>query len=225
MVMQSAIVVDLGRKDLEECWTHQHRMHWAIRDEVIPDCLFLVEHFHVVTIGKMGKKENIPIKETFLRERGIPFIVIDREEEIIYHGPGQLVGYPIFTLEREGIGIIDFLWGLEEVMIRILKDYGIMGKRNEKNRGVWFGKDKVGFVEIADRSGVNLHSFTLNVNPDLSFFELVQPYSLNKVRVTSMNAILGNGITLEEVKERAIVHFQEVFSISMQRMELLTLSL
>lgn len=92
-------------------------------------------------------------------------------------------------------------------MIRILKDYGIMGKRNEKKRGVWFGKDKAGFVEIAVRSGDSLHSFTLNVNADLSFFELVQPYSLNRVRVTSMNAILGNRIPLEEVKERAIVHF------------------
>lgn len=223
--MQSAIAVDLGRKDLEECWTLQHRMHWARRDEVIPDCLFLVEHSHVITIGKMGKKENIPIKETFLRERGIPFIIIDREEEIIYHGPGQLVGYTIFAPERGRIGNIDFVGGLEEVMIRILEDYGIMGKRNEKNRGVWFGKDKVGFVEIAVRSGVSLHSFTLNVNPDLSFFELVQPYSLNGVRVTSMNAILENRITLEEVKERAIVHFQEVFNISIQKTILLALSL
>ena len=110
-------------------------------------------------------------------------------------------------------------------MIRTLKDYGIMGKRNEKNRGVWFGKAKVGFVGIAVRSGDSFLSFTLNVNPDPSFFELIQPYSLNRVRVTSMNDILGNRIPLEEVKERAIVHFQEVFNISMQRMILLALSL
>jgi lipoate-protein ligase B len=223
--MQNAIVVDLGRKDLEECLTLQHRMYWARRNEVLPDCLFLVEHSHVVTIGEMGKEENLLVKETFLRDRGIPFLIIEREEEIIYHGPGQLVGYPIFALERERIGNIDFVEGLEEIMIRILKDYGIMCKRNGKKRGVWFGKDRVGFVEIAVRNGVNLHSFTLNVNPDLSIFEMVQPYSLNKVRVTSMNAILGNEITVEEVKERAILHFQEVFNISMQRMMLLTLSL
>jgi lipoate-protein ligase B len=152
-------------------------------------------------------------------------MIIEGEEEIIYHGSGQLVGYPIFAPERGRNGDIDFVWSLEEIMIRILKDYGIMGKRNEKNRGMWFGKDKVGFVEIDVRSGVSLYSFTLNVNLDLSFFELVQPYSLDGVRVTSMNAILGNRIPLEEVKERAIVHFQEVFNISMQRMMLLTLSL
>lgn len=110
-VMQSAIVVDLGCKDLEECSTLRHRMHWARRDEILPNCLFLVEHPYVVTIGKMGKKENILVKETFLREREIPLLIIEGEEEIIYHGPGQLVGYPIFALEREGIGIIDFVGG------------------------------------------------------------------------------------------------------------------
>ena len=108
-------------------------------------------------------------------------------------------------------------------MIQILKDYGIIGQRNERNRGVWVGKDKVGFVGIAVRSGISLHGFALNVNPDLSFFELIQPCGLKRVKATSMKALLEKEVDYEEVKERAIIHFREVFDISMQKMKMIDL--
>jgi lipoyl(octanoyl) transferase len=222
-LFNKAIVIDLARQDFDECWTLQHRLHRARKEEILPDCLLLVEHPHVLTIGRGGKKENILVSETLLCERGIPCLSIERGGDVIYHGPGQLVGYPIFALKREGIGIIDFVWRLEEVMIQILKDYGIIGQRSERNRGVWVGKDKVGFVGIAVRSGISLHGFALNVNPDLSFFELIQPCGLKEVKATSIKALLGKEISLEEVKESAIVYFQEVFNISMQRMKMIDL--
>ena len=187
------------------------------------DCLLLVEHPHVLTLGRGGKRENILVSETLLHERGIACLSIERGGDVVYHGPGQLVGYPIFALKREGIGIVNFVWRLEEVMIRILKDYGIIGQRNERNRGVWVGKDKVGFVGIAVRSGISLHGFALNVNPDLSFFELIQPCGLKGVKATSMKALLEKEVDYEEVKERAIIHFREVFDISMQRMKMIDL--
>ncbi len=218
--MGKAIVIDLGFQDFKDCWTLQHRIHRVRKDEILPDCLLLVEHPHVFTIGRGGKKENILVSESFLRERGLSCLSIERGGDVIYHGPGQLVGYPIFALKREGIGIIDFVWRLEEVMIQILKDYGIIGQRSERNRGVWVGKDKVGFVGIAVRSGISLHGFALNVNPDLSFFELIQPCGLKGVKATCMKALLEREVDHEEVKERAIIHFQEVFNISMQRMKM-----
>jgi lipoate-protein ligase B len=217
-IMRNAVVVDVGHQNFEDCWELQHKVHVSKRDEIIPDCLLLVEHPHTLTTGRAGKKESVLVPENFLRERGIPFLVIERGGDVIYHGPGQLVGYPIFALKREGSGIIDFVWRLEEVMIRILKDYGIVGQRNERNRGVWIGMDKVGFVGICVKSDVSFHGFALNVNPDLSFFELIQPCGLKEIKATSMKALLGNEIPLEEVKENAIVHFQEVFNISMRRM-------
>ncbi len=218
--MQKAIVIDLGRQDFEECWTLQRRIHRARKEEILPDCLLLVEHPHVLTLGKGGKRENILVSETLLRERGIACLSIERGGDVVYHGPGQLVGYPIFALKREGIGIVNFVWRLEEVMIQILKDYGIVGERNERNRGVWVGKDKVGFVGIAVRDGISLHGFALNVNPDLSFFELIQPCGLKGVKATSINALLSKEIDMGELKESAIVYFQKVLNISMQRMKM-----
>ena len=219
-LFDKALVIDLSFQDFEGCWLLQHRIHRARKEEILPDCLLLVEHPHVLTLGRGGKKENILVSETLLHERGITCLSIERGGDVVYHGPGQLVGYPIFALEREGIGIVDFVWRLEEVMIQILKDYGIIGQRNERNRGVWVGKDKVGFVGIAIRSGISFHGFALNVNPDLSFFELIRPCGLDGVKATSMNALLRKGIPLEVVKERAMVHFQEVFNISMHRMKM-----
>jgi lipoate-protein ligase B len=179
-----------------------------------------VEHPHVFTIGRRSKKENILASETLLHERGISCISIGRGGDVIYHGPGQLVVYPIFALKRMGIGIVDFVWCLEEVMIQILKDYGIKSYRNEKNRGAWVGMDKIGFVGIAVKSFISLHGFALNVNPDLSFFELIHPCGLKGVKATSMKALFGEGISLDEVKEKAIIHFQEVVNISIQRMKM-----
>jgi lipoyl(octanoyl) transferase len=219
-VIPKAINIDLGFQDFKECWTLQQRIHRARKEEILPDCLLLVEHPHVLTLGRGGKKENILVSEALLHERGITCLSIERGGDVVYHGPGQLVGYPIFSLKKGGIGIVDFVWRLEEVMIRILKDYGINGQRNERNRGVWVGKDKVGFVGIAIRGGISFHGFALNVNLDLSFFELIQPCGLKGVKATSMKALLGREINLEGVKESAISHFQKIFNISMQTVKI-----
>ena len=108
---------------------------------------------------------------------------------------------------------------LEEVMIRILRDYGIDGERNELNRGVWVGKEKVGFVGIAVRRRITFHGFALNVDPELSFFDLINPCWLTGVKVTSMGSLLGRETPLNEVKERAIIHFEEIFGFSLERIE------
>ncbi len=191
--MRKAIVIDLGFQDFRECWTLQHRIHRARKEEILPDCLLLVEHPHVLPLEGEARKKTFSSQKRLLRERGLSCLSIERGGDVVYHGPGQLVGYPIFALKREGIGIVDFVWRLEEVMIQILKDYGIIGQRNERNSGVWVGKDKVGFVGIAVRSGISLHGFALNVNPDLSFFELIQPCGLKGVKATSMKALLEKG--------------------------------
>ena len=141
------------------------------------DLVIMLEHPPVFTLGRRGGRENLLVPEGVLKARGIQIVPIERGGDITYHGPGQLVGYPIFALGEDKCGILDFVTRLEEVMIRVLKDYGITGGRNRRNRGVWVGNDKVGFVGIAIRKGVSLHGFALNVNPELSFFDISDLWS------------------------------------------------
>lgn len=215
-----AIAIDLGRKDYSECWRLQLQVHQARRKGLIPDCLLLVEHANVFTFGKGGKKDNLLVPEPLLRKQGIPCVTIERGGDVTYHGPGQLVGYPIFALKDNGLGVLDFVEHLEEVMIRILKDYGITGQRNERNRGVWMGNEKIGFVGVAVRRGISFHGFALNVEPELSFFQMIHPCGLKGVRAVSMASLLGRGIPLSKVKLGAIFHFKEVFEISIDKMEM-----
>ncbi len=214
------MIIDLGCLAFEECWELQLRVHRARIEQLLPDCLLLVEHHHVLTVGRRGSKDNLLVPEPVLREQGISCLVTERGGDITYHGPGQLMAYPIFALKRRGIGVIEFVKRLEEVMIRILKDYGIEGRRSKANRGVWVGDDKVGFIGISVRRGISFHGFALNVNPELSFFNLIHPCGLKGVKVSSISSLLGRKIPLEEVRDKATLFFEEVFDLSMERMEM-----
>ncbi len=209
--MQRAMVVDLAYKDYEECLAIQHTAHRARSEDLLPDCLLLVEHPHVLTIGKRGKRDNVRVPEPFLRKQGIPCITIERGGDVTYHGPGQLLAYPIFSLKGKGKGVIEFVGRLEEVMIRILRDYGIDGERNELNRGVWVGKEKVGFVGIAVRRRITFHGFALNVDPELQYFSFIIPCGIQDRPVTSMASLLGRSITLEGVTPMVVQSFERVF--------------
>jgi lipoate-protein ligase B len=214
--MRHALVVDLGQKDYKECWGLQHRVHQARQKDLLPDCLLLVEHPHVLTLGRKGNRENVLINESSLRKRGIPILAIERGGDVTYHGPGQIVGYPIFNLEMNGGGVIEFIERLEDVMIFTLKDFGISGERNPRNRGVWVGDEKLGFVGVAVIKGVTLHGFALNAAPDLFCFEMINPCGLKGVRVTSMSKLLGKPLLMKEIKERVISHTETVFGFSLE---------
>lgn len=218
--MQRAMTIDLGCLTFEQCWGLQLRVHRARVERLLPDCLLLAEHHHVLTVGRRASKENLLVPEPVLREQGISFFVTERGGDITYHGPGQLMAYPIFALKRRGIGVIEFVRRLEEVMIRILKDFGIESRRSKTNRGVWAGNDKVGFIGISVRKGISFHGFALNVNPELSFFNLIHPCGLKGVKVSSMSSLLGKEIPLEEIRDKAILFFEEVFDLSLERMEM-----
>jgi lipoate-protein ligase B len=218
--MAQALAVDLARMDYERCLALQHRVHQARFEGLIPDCLLLVEHPHVLTIGRRGKTENILVPEPLLRTRDIPCVSIERGGDVTYHGPGQLIGYPIFGLKGKGKGVSAHVEGLEEVMIRILRDYGISGERNARNRGVWVGEAKIGFVGIAVRKGISLHGIALNAAPDLSFFEIIHTCGLKGVEVTSIQRLRGSGVSLEKIKACAISHFEKVFDLSLENIRL-----
>jgi len=211
-----AIVVDLELKEYTSCWEFQHAVHSARIKNLLPDCLILAEHPRVMTFGRAKNRNNLLVSRKVLDHHGIPCVDIERGGDVTYHGPGQLLAYPIFGL-KGGIGVVDFIERLEEIMIRMLDRYGIRGKRDIRNRGVWVDGKKIGFVGIAVKRQISFHGLALNVNLDLSPFQLINPCGLQNVEITSMQNILKTQTPMGPLKELTISLFEEIFDCSMEK--------
>ena len=215
-----ALIVDLGTIAYQEAWDLQHRIHEAKQAGLSANVLLLLEHPHVFTLGKNAKKENILVSETLLRDQGIDCVSIERGGDVTYHGPGQLVGYPLFSLEPLKLRVVDFVDRLEEVMIRVLKSYGLAAQRSSLNRGVWVKEAKLGFVGIALRRGITLHGFALNVAPKLSYYDMIHSCGLKGVEIVSLSSLLRRSIPLEEVKKKIVTSFEDVFALENKQISL-----
>lgn len=184
--------------------------------------LLFVEHPHVYTLGKSGHMENVLLSEEHLAKRGIDFFRINRGGDITYHGPGQIVGYPIFDLERFYTDIGRYLRNIEEVVIRTLADYGLKGERSPGETGVWLdpsikGRErKICAIGVRTSRWITMHGFALNVNTDLDYFNFIIPCGIQNKQVTSLQKELGRALDMEEVKTRLKKHFEEVFEIRLR---------
>jgi len=212
----SAIWVDLGKMGYRECHDWQCRIHTARRERIVEDCLILVEHPEVFTLGRRGGRENVLVSESMLAQRNIECVQVERGGDITYHGPGQLVGYPIFEVTGVSRGVADFVHKLEEVMLGVLEGCGLTGRRREINHGAWIGDEKVGFIGIAIRRGVSFHGFSLNVSPDLSAFSMINPCGLTETRITSIADKCGGRISMAAAKDLVIRQFSTVFQLKMK---------
>ncbi|NLN33968.1 MAG: lipoyl(octanoyl) transferase LipB [Flavobacteriaceae bacterium] len=178
--------------------------------------LLFVEHPHVYTLGKSGHIENLLASQDFLSQIEASFVKTNRGGDITYHGPGQLVGYPILDLDNFKPDIHLYMRNLEEVIIKTVKDYGLKGERSKGETGVWFdvGKPfarKICAMGVKASRWVTMHGFALNVNSDLKYFEYIIPCGIQDKAVTSLERELGREIPIEEVKEKVIAYFAEVF--------------
>ncbi len=182
----------------------------------IKDTLLLLEHPPVVTIGKSGNLENVLASQAQLAERGIPLLFVDRGGDVTYHGPGQLVGYPIIDLRGRGRDLHRYVRDLEEVVIRTLSDFGIGAARDTTHRGVWVGDEEIAAIGLRVRKWVSMHGFALNVNMDLEPFSLINPCGFSDRRATSMANILSQNIPMAAVIERLLAHFAEVFDAQIE---------
>ena len=219
------LCVEIPSMDYAEAWGLQLRLVEARRsDRLRADVLLLLEHPPVFTIGRRGGREHLLVDESFLRERSIPLIGVERGGNITYHGPGQLVGYPIIKLRGGVLKVGDLLLGVEEIMIRTLADWNIAAERNTLNRGVWVGSEKIGSVGLAVRGGVSFHGFSLNANVALEPFGWIQPCGLKGVGVTSMERILESEIPIHDVRQALLGHVQQVFGVGLQAATLTELS-
>jgi lipoyl(octanoyl) transferase len=180
-----------------------------------PDVLLLLEHPPVITLGRNGDWHNLVVTEETLQSRGVTRYHVDRGGDITFHGPGQLVGYPLLKLEPHEQDVHRYMRNLEETIIRVLGEYGVGAGREEKLTGVWVGSRKICAMGVHISRWVTRHGFALNVNTDLSFYDLIVPCGLVGKPVTSMQAILQREVNLREVAERLTQHFGLIFGREM----------
>jgi lipoyl(octanoyl) transferase len=215
--MRSCRLRQLGRIDYASALELQQRLAGDRKQGLIGDQLLLLEHPHVITLGRNGHIENLLADEDIMARAGISFYPTDRGGDVTYHGPGQLVGYPIMDLRDWQRDVGAYVRAVEETIILTLADYGIEGGRIPKLTGVWVDGRKIAAIGVHLSRWVTSHGFALNVNTDLSYFQYIVPCGLTKP-VTSM-AALGIRVSLEEVASRYAAHFAKVFDCELQAEE------
>jgi len=204
-------IVNLGLIDYKKAWEVQHSL-WSKRVEgKLVDLILLLEHPHVITLGRRGNRSHILVSNEFLEKVGIPIFHTERGGDVTYHGPGQMVAYPIINLKDYGYRLIRYIDQLEDVIILVLGDFGILGRRDPVNRGVWVNGEKIASIGVAVKRWVSFHGFALNYETDLRYFELINPCGLQGVKMTSMSKILSKRVSREELAERIHLNFEEVF--------------
>ena len=184
------------------------------------DVILCVEHPRVFTLGRRGGRENLCVTEDFLVEKGVSVVPTDRGGNITYHGPGQLVVYPIIDLNRRRLKVVEFVSGLEQAMILTAGHWGIHAGTDSANRGVWLNGDKLGSVGITVRRGVSFHGLALNVNTDMEPFTWINPCGLNQVRMTSLERHFGGPVAMAEARQEMAAHLAEVFGIALTTVSL-----
>ncbi len=205
---------DLGLVDYKEAWDLQKKIFELRRGNQIPDTFFMLQHPHTYTLGKVADKSNLLSSEEQLKDAGVSVYEIDRGGDITYHGPGQIVGYPIISLSGWKEDTHLYLRSLEEVIILTLSVYGIESGRNPKYTGVWIGDRKIAAIGIKVSRWITMHGFAFNINTDLSFFNGIIPCGIKEKEVTSLQKELGREIDIDEVKNILIEKFTEVFGYS-----------
>jgi lipoate-protein ligase B len=204
-------IIDLGLMDYEKAWNLQHQL-WSRRVEGgLPDLLLILEHPHVITLGRRGNRIHLKVSPEVLEAMRIPVFHVERGGDITYHGPGQIVAYPIIDLKDYGYRLIRYVDQLEEVILHVLRDFGIEGEKDSRNRGVWAEGNKIASIGVAIKRWVSFHGFALNYETDLKYFDLMDPCGLVGEKMTSMAKILGREISREELAEKVIFRFKEVF--------------
>jgi lipoyl(octanoyl) transferase len=228
--MIECLALDLGRIEYAAAWELQRRMVAARKAGAIPDVLLLCEHPHVITLGRSGKLAHLLASGQVLRQMGVSFIETNRGGDITYHGPGQLVGYPILNLGEIRRDVAWYVRGLEEAMIRTTADFGIASMRVAGRTGVWVEKEvedgeeakevqdeeKIGAIGVHLSRWVTSHGFAYNVSTDLRYFDLIVPCGISGKRATSLEKLLGRRVEIKEVAPRIATHCAEMFGLNLR---------
>ncbi|MEW6660836.1 MAG: lipoyl(octanoyl) transferase LipB [Bacillota bacterium] len=212
-MLERGWLIEVGRMGYREAYQLQKELAAEVTRGERGDTLILTEHPPVLTIGSAGDRGNILANPQVLAQAGIEVYSVDRGGDVTYHGPGQLVGYPILHLARHGKDVGDYLRRLEEVLIRTLADFGLAGYRAPGYTGVWVSDAKIAAIGIGIKKWVTFHGFALNVDPDLSHFGLIHPCGIRDKRVTSLAELLPQGPDWNGVAARVVRHFAQLFNL------------
>jgi lipoyl(octanoyl) transferase len=223
--MKSLIVVNIGRTKYADAWELQRRVFSARLEQRISDVLLLTEHHPVYTLGKAADDNHLLAKNEELTAQGVDVFWIDRGGDITYHGPGQIVGYPILDLNQHYNDIHRYLRDLEEVMIRALSEYGVEGTRDKEFTGVWVKNEKIAAIGVKVSKWITMHGFALNINTELSYFDRIIPCGIFHKGVTSLQQILNKEIELTEIHSHLINHFSLLFNMEIKQVSLEELEL
>jgi len=206
---------DLGTIDYKDAWDLQKNLFNSRNQKKIDDTLLLLEHPHTYTLGKTADRKNLIAKDKFLDQYKISVYDIDRGGDITYHGPGQIVGYPIIDLTGWQENTHKYLRALEEVIIKTCTEYNITANRNTDYTGVWVGDNKIAAIGIKVSRWITMHGFAFNVNTDLSLFDGIIPCGIKNKKVTSIQNEIGITLNVNEVKSIILKNFTEVFEYSL----------
>lgn len=218
---------DLGLIDYGECWALQEKIFENLIDDKksgannASQTLILCEHPNVYTIGKSGNESNVLITQEFLKTIDATLYHIDRGGDVTYHGPGQLVGYPILDLDREGISLREYIHSIEQIIIEVVSEFGIEAGRMDGAAGVWLQRAgmpprKICAIGVRSSRFVTMHGFALNVNSDLSYFNYINPCGFTDRGVTSIQNELGEKIDMERVKALIIDRFEKIINVKIK---------
>ncbi len=210
------IIYQLGLIEYKKAYRLQKELLHKRSEGQIPDVLLLLEHPPTITIGKSGGLENVLASPALLAEKGIPVLFIDRGGDVTYHGPGQLVGYPIIDLKNRERDLHRYVRELEEIIIKTLDNFFIRATIDENHAGVWVQNEEIAAIGVAVKRWVSMHGFALNVNTGLEPFSLINPCGFSNRRATSMSNILSQNVSMVAVRERLLAHFSEVFDAQIE---------
>lgn len=218
---KNCLLIESGQIDYGRALHLQKRIFQIKKEgKLKKDVLILLEHSPTITIGKRGSREEILADKSSLKRKGISVYEIGRGGRLTYHGPGQLVGYPLLDLTNYGKDLHLYLRNLEELIIRTLQDFDIQGRRRKGLTGVWIKSKKIASIGVEVKRWMSLHGFALNVNTDLDYFSFIQPCGMEAQIMTSMDKLTDKNLSVEEVARKLVSHFEDVFSVEVQRISL-----
>jgi lipoate-protein ligase B len=209
----SARLLDLGFRPYREVWEIQHSLHEAVREGREPDTWILVEHAPVITLGRQAKRDNVLLSAELLTAKGVDLVEIERGGDVTFHGPGQLVVYPIRKLERFR-EIVPLVRSLEGAVIETVGVFGISAERWKEHAGVWVGRDQICAIGLAVQKMVSLHGIALNVSTALDYDRLINPCGLLDRGITSISKEVGRTVGLDEVKPVLTAELEKAFDVS-----------
>ena len=216
------LCLELGTLEYREAWNLQTSLVAARKKRIIDrDVILLLEHPPVFTLGRRGGLDDLTVSRDLLEKAGISVIQVERGGVITFHGPGQLIMYPIIDLNAARMRVVDYVEKLEEVMIRAVADSEIIAERNSLNRGIWVGNKKLGSIGIAIRRGICFHGMSLNVNISMKHFGWMNPCGLKQVKISSIQRELSRKVSMSKVCGAVKKHVESVFGINLVKTDIL----